>query len=95
MEKRRGEPAQYPTHDEPTERGVQHQHGGTRLQRQAGDAPNFMWDEAAHDALEQHRERKLRGHPGEVHPDDELLRVYLAEVDEQVGRLKPLRQESD
>lgn len=95
VEKRRGEPAEHPTHDEPSERGVQHQHRGARLQHQAGHAPNFVRDEATHDALEQDRERQLRGHAGEVHPDDELLRVYLTEGDEQVGRLKPLRQEGD
>lgn len=95
VEQRRGEPGQHPTHHEPAERGVQHQDRGARLQRQAGHAPDFVWDKAAHDALEQHRERQLRGHAGEVHPDNPLLWVYLAEVDEQVGRLKPLRQESD
>lgn len=94
VEQRRGKPAQHPTHHETTERRVQHQHRGAGLQCQAGRAPNLVRDEAAHDTLEQHGERELRGHAGEVHPHDELLRVYSAEADEQIGGLEPVCQES-
>lgn len=54
-----------------------------------------MRHEAPHDTLQKHRERQLRGHASEVHPDNPLLWVDLAEVDEEVGGLEPLCQESD